>query len=257
MRTIYKRIDELNAGALYLGYVGENERTRVTLDCASVFSKYPNSVPALIVRPPLGKAYPAVTSRSGNHVIWNITDSDLTKPGTGSFQITFTEDNVVVKSCIGSISIDESLVATGDIPEPIENWLTEANTALNAIPQSINAALQEAKESGDFDGPQGEQGPIGDPGIYYGANTPTDPNYMVWIDPSGSSIIDDTAGTGDTDKIWSANKTAGEIALISNALTQLDQKTPSVTASDDGKIMMVVNGAWSAVAIANAEGGSY
>ena len=45
-------------------------------------------------------------------------------------------------------------------------------------------------------GPQGQpgatgaQGPIGDPGIYYGTQTPTDPDISFWIDPSGSASND-------------------------------------------------------------------
>ena len=36
-------------------------------------------------------------------------------------------------------------------------------------------------------GVQGEQGPVGDPGIYYGTTTPTDPDINFWVDPSGSA----------------------------------------------------------------------
>lgn len=45
-------------------------------------------------------------------------------------------------------------------------------------------------------GPQGQtgatgaQGPTGDPGIYYGTQTPTDPDISFWIDPSGSASND-------------------------------------------------------------------
>lgn len=158
MRIIYKRIDELNAGALYLGYVGENEHTQVILDCASVFYKYPNAVPAVTVRPPLGSTYPAIINRSGNTIVWNIIDSDLVNPGTGEIQVAFTENSVVIKSCIGSIRIDESIIAKGDIPAPIDDWLVNANTALNNIPQTIINALANAKASGQFDGADGQDG---------------------------------------------------------------------------------------------------
>lgn len=53
----------------------------------------------------------------------------------------------------------------------------------------------------------GEKGDTGDSGVYYGSATPTDPDVRVWIDPEGSStFIDDTAGEGDTNKVWSADK---------------------------------------------------
>jgi len=34
-------------------------------------------------------------------------------------------------------------------------------------------------------GPQGPKGDTGDSGVYYGTETPTDPNVEIWIDPSG------------------------------------------------------------------------
>ena len=40
-----------------------------------------------------------------------------------------------------------------------------------------------------------------------------------WLDehPEAACPIDDTAGEGDTDKVWSADKSADEIATLSSA----------------------------------------
>lgn len=48
-------------------------------------------------------------------------------------------------------------------------------------------------------------------------------------DGSGADIIDDTAGSGDTDKVWSADKTYGEFSDVKSAITQ----TPSMKDSDE------------------------
>ena len=65
---------------------------------------------------------------------------------------------------------------TGSTPTPVQqDIITQAIAALNtgvetvegiaeAMPQEIQAALQEAKDSGEFDGPQGPQGEKGDKG---------------------------------------------------------------------------------------------
>ena len=50
-------------------------------------------------------------------------------------------------------------------------------------------------------GPQGIQGPkgdTGDSGVYYGTETPTDPDVNVWIDPNGSpnSVVEDVQING-------------------------------------------------------------
>ena len=152
MKTVRVNLNQLYTSALDLGFVGENEHRQIVIDCAEVFAEYPHAVPALTVQPPMGMAYPATAGRDGDNVVWTITDSDLIKSGRGEMQLTFTENGVVVKSCIGRISINRSIEPSGDVPEPIENWLVEANTALNAIPQTIDDALEEAKESGEFDG---------------------------------------------------------------------------------------------------------
>ncbi len=60
----------------------------------------------------------------------------------------------------------------------------------------------------------GETGPQGTPGIYYGTTQPTGDTHPVWIDPGGEH---DDGGL-----------------------------LPAVTAADNGKVLSVVNSAWSA-----------
>ena len=54
-------------------------------------------------------------------------------------------------------AIDEAIIALNTGVETVEG-------IAQAIPQTINAALEEAKESGEFDGPPGPQGPQGERG---------------------------------------------------------------------------------------------
>ena len=317
MRIINRRINELMASELKIGFAGENEHTRVMLDCADVFAQYPHSVPAVTVQPADGLAYPAIVRRDGDTVIWDVTDSDLAAAGHGEIQVTFTENGVVCKSCIGRILVRRSIEPTGEAPDPVEDWLVAANTALNAIPQTIDDALEAAKESGEFDGEpgapgdpgadgfspvitvtditgghrvtitdatgsrtvdimDGEPGAPGNPGSpgadgvsptvavssitdghrvtitdKTGAHSfdimdgvdgdPGDPGHSPVLTSSksgkvttiysdgaqlaqisdgedGTTVIDDSAGSGDTDKVWSADKTAGEVSDLNSAL---------------------------------------
>ena len=64
------------------------------------------------------------------------------------------------------------------------------------------------------DGKPGENGADGAPGIYYGTTQPTGDTHPVWIDPGGDP---DDGGL-----------------------------LPAVTAADNGKVLRVVNSAWSA-----------
>ena len=87
-------------------------------------------------------------------------------------------------------------------------------------------------EKGDV-GPQGPQGDKGNPGtpgkdgapgVYYGTTQPAGDTHPVWIDPDGDH---DDGGL-----------------------------LPAVTASDNGKVLRVVSGAWSPVEIPSGGGGS-
>lgn len=67
---------------------------------------------------------------------------------------------------------------------------TYSAAEVGAIAQSdlqaaTDAALAQAKASGEFDGAPGENGADGAPGIYYGTTQPTGDTHPVWIDPNG------------------------------------------------------------------------
>lgn len=56
------------------------------------------------------------------------------------------------------------------------------------LQEAVESALEEAKASGEFDGPQGPAGPAGQPGqsgVHVGPDEPTDPDVNVWVDPDG------------------------------------------------------------------------
>lgn len=74
-------------------------------------------------------------------------------------------------------------------------------------------------------GEKGDKGDPGAPGIYYGTTQPTGDTHPVWIDPGG-----DHADGG----------------LL-----------PVVTATDNGKFLRVVSGAWAAAEISSANGVSF
>ena len=72
---------------------------------------------------------------------------------------------------------------------------------------------------------RGAAGAAGAPGIYYGTTQPTGDTHPVWIDPDGDQ---DDGGL-----------------------------LPAVTATDNGKFLRVVSGAWAAVEISSANGVSF
>ena len=250
MRSVSVRLDDLKTTVLNLGYVGENEHTQVRIDCKKMYDQYPAASASLTVSPPSGAAYPAVIERDGDLVIWDITDSDLINEGAGEIQLSFTTGEIVAKTYIGRFKVSRSIVPTGEIPEGIDDFLTRAGAALTAIPETIDEALAEAKASGEFDGPQGpagQDGADGQDGFSPTATvtksgkiatiTITDKNGTTTAQVSDgegggdpTSIIDDTAGEGDTNKVWSADKS---YASQQSVLSEIEQNGFSVV---DGKL---------------------
>ena len=141
MRTASYRVSDLQRFTIPLGFVGENEHCQVIFLAEDVYQEYPNAAASLTVRPPYGEPYPAVVTRDGNNVLWTVKDSDLTRSGQGELQLSFTTGEVVAKTYVGKTKICRSIQPTGDVPDPIEDFLTEAGAALTAIPETIDAAF--------------------------------------------------------------------------------------------------------------------
>ena len=146
MRIVDIRPEELIRRTVPLGMAGENLRTRVRFGCSDVFAEYPSAVPCLTVRPPRGDPYPASVSRSGDAVLWDVTASDLASPGTGRLQLSFVSDEVIAKSFTGQTYIGTSLVPSGGIPPPLDDWLLRAEAALARIPEHVPEILMNTTE---------------------------------------------------------------------------------------------------------------
>lgn len=127
----FATLQTMGSKVIALGYAGENERTRVIINCAEVLWEYPNAVASMIVSPPGGVIYPKTVTMDGTNVIWDVTDEDLGRAGSGTFQLTFTEDGQIVKSAIGNFRVDSSLDPTGSAPEPVINWLENAVSTIS------------------------------------------------------------------------------------------------------------------------------
>ena len=162
MKIFITSLCELTKRIIPIGYEGENLYTRVQVDCSEVFSAYPSATVSLAIKGPTGDIYPAIVTREADSIVWNVTSSILSEDGAGSGQLTFTDDNTVVKSAIFNFMIYDSLIVDGETPDPVEDWIAEANNklgeieaAVEQIPQTIDTALAEAKASGEFDGEDG------------------------------------------------------------------------------------------------------
>lgn len=260
MRTITYKLADLGKAVIHLGKANENEATRVQIDAGVLFAEYPTAVPTLKVINPAGTVYSAEVTRDGDYVLWDIKDSDLTENGSGEFQLTFTENGVVVKSAISRTQICPSITGGGTAPDPVQDWLDHAEEVLeeveDAFPEGGTTGQVLAKKSdADYDTEWVDQGAGGTTDYTDLTNKPqiggvtlsgnkslsdlgaasaadvsakyTKPaggipasDIADGVIPDPEDLIDDTAGEGDTDKVWSADKTDAELADVKSVIVQ-------------------------------------
>lgn len=260
MKTISYKLKDLDQKekkvTLKLGYVGENEHVQIRIDCSEIWENYPNAVASLAVEPPEGSKYPAIVTREGNVVCWTVKDSDVVHDGDGRIQLTFTEGSEIQKTVICRTKVDESIIGSGTTPDPIADFVSEANEALAELEAAEvhEPVIGEdgywytwSKDAGEYvktdtkaQGEDGQQGPAGKDGADgapgQDGHTPVKgTDYWTQQDQADivaaaaletvSAVIDDTAGDGDTNKTWSANKLNDQFGGVLNDIHGLSDET--------------------------------
>lgn len=256
MRSVTVRLDDLRTMILNLGFVGENEHRTFNFDCKKMFGEYPSASVSLAVQPPAGDCYPATVERNGDLVSWTVTDSDMIEEGCGEIQLTFMVGEVVAKTCIGRTKVERSLGATGDIPTPIENWIEQAEEVISEAEAATAAAEGAAEHQPIIDdngywavwdadaeeyvateykaqGTDGHDGvgivsieKTGTSGlvdtytITFTSGNPVTYTVTNGRDADPAELIDDNAGAGDTDKVWSADKSHELLTEINSMPTE-------------------------------------
>jgi len=141
MRVERALLEELSEKVFNIGYQGELNHTQVIISCPVMFRDYPDAVASMVVKPPQGDLYPVSLTRDGNDLTWDVSASDVAIPGAGILQLTFTdgegEEAEIIKTVYGSYSVNASLVANGEAPDPVQSWLDEAGAALATFETEI------------------------------------------------------------------------------------------------------------------------
>ena len=161
-------INAMEETILRLGYQGEDERTRVVFDLSDLIDEFgPGTVSLLVIRPWESEGSPVVISQGEEPGLyyWDVTDADLQIEGSGAAQIVFTPTGHIAKTHIWKTSIAKSISESQNPPEPWQGWVdqvleaaAEVEQTAQEIPTLIDEALQEAKDSGEFDGEAGADG---------------------------------------------------------------------------------------------------
>ena len=132
--TVSYKLEDLKKGVIIpIGFVGENDFTRVIFDAEEIYKKYPSASVSMKVQPPKGGIYPATVTRDGNTVIWQVKEADVANRGGGELQLTFTDGETKIKTYIAKTDVKRSLTGNGPAPDPVQGWVDNAEEVLDDL----------------------------------------------------------------------------------------------------------------------------
>lgn len=166
-----------------IGRLGENEHRRVLFPIRDWLAMYPNATFGLLYKQPgEDKGYPISDfTRDDDYLYWVITNTELSKEGNGSCELTIYSGNTIAKSKSYGTKVLSALGSGGKTPKPWNNWEKTLNTIkadAEAAADKIYGMRAEAEtlEAGNeatasysegvlyFGIPKGDQGIQGVPG---------------------------------------------------------------------------------------------
>lgn len=156
MKTI--KLNE-NLRPFFVGYEGENDARGFAFDYSAWSEEYGSGVlQMLLQRQGDADPYPVVLSAGEDGTaIWTPSATDTAVRGSGEIQLIYTVDEVVAKTAVVRVLIDRSLGASGDPPEPYENWLDRLTELAGATQQNAadaaaaaTAAAQSASDAQSY-----------------------------------------------------------------------------------------------------------
>ena len=148
------QIIEINAAApqnIAIGRCTENGVTQVRIDLSEITQKYPDLTRfEVIIKNPLGVTYPAVTERSENNLIWNVTAADTATAGKGFYEIAAYGENGEKKLApYAAFVISGSLGAhTSETPpDPAKGYVDKVLSAAAAAEEAAKRAEEAAEKA--------------------------------------------------------------------------------------------------------------
>lgn len=137
MNKIQLGVDGISSTPLAIGFEGEQNHTQIVIYWTALYEEYPNAAVTMVMRPPVGDAYPRVIQQDENKIIWDVSATDTATAGSGEYQLTFTNSEEVIKTYIGRYTVAPSLSGSGTEPEPVTDWVNAANEVLAEVEQVV------------------------------------------------------------------------------------------------------------------------
>lgn len=221
--TVSYKLEDLKKGVIIpIGFVGENDFTRVIFDAEEIYKKYPSASVSMKVQPPKGVIYPAAVTRDGNTVIWQVKESDVANRGGGELQLTFIDGETKIKTYIAKTDVKRSLAGNGPAPDPVQDWVDNAEEVLDDLAAMDNIAkTAEAGDVGKALSPKTVENGVVTEWQFVEPGTGTD-DYadldnkpsIAGVTLSGNKTLEDLGIAADDD----LDNLAGEVSDVKNAI---------------------------------------
>lgn len=282
---------------LEIGYDAENNWRTITINCEYWFNIDSNGVVVLMYKPACSKpAYPLKTERSGNNIVWTPESAELVA-GVGTMQLFFEVDGTTIGaskkipcevdgSLLGSASggtppwaidvLEQIKELTGHYPyvadgklyvwdSVTEQWVEFSSTGGGSV-DSVNGKTGEVMLDAEDVGALPADTPIPEAvteqtvsGWGFTKNTGTYSKPSTGI-PKTDLASDVQTSLGKADTALQQHQSLAGYATetwVGQQIAAIPDELPAVTASDNGKFLRVVNGAWAAATVPSAEGASF
>ena len=127
VKTAYERFGAI---PICLGRAGEKGVVRIEIDISSQLEEYPDAYFGIAAEAPDGTEYPVVCETEGKILQWIVNDSDTAKSGKGRAQVVmYGADGEIGRSKPVDTSVLPSIIANGNPPDPVQNWLDHVQNA--------------------------------------------------------------------------------------------------------------------------------
>lgn len=222
-----------------LGRKGENLRTQIVFPVQDWLDEYPGASIGLINRRP-GESdeYPVVISAVEDGTVkWTVGASELAIDGNGNCELIAIDDGVVAKSKKWDTVIFDAMTGEGDAPDPWESWVQYFEELKDEAVAAVDEAMtivDGLEERIEVLEPEATSEDIGKVLKVKAVENGKATEYEFGV--LGTDIIDDTAGAGDTDVTWSADKLTTQ---FSDVLRQSNASGPTSIQNSDGDVVNV------------------
>lgn len=115
-----------NPKRLKIGYLGENDATMVVFDFGSWSKEYGDGyLTVLFERNGDDYAYPVTVTQEGHIATWLVSNTDVAIVGSAKAQVEYRVDEILAKTSIFRVDVENSLDNSGEAPEPYESILSQ------------------------------------------------------------------------------------------------------------------------------------